>query len=224
MAGYIFSCIITIGLPLLLCIYAVYTRRWIPFLLGVLAFTVSQLFLRLPLLGYLEKNSIDYLFFSSQHPIWYAIGLGLSAALAEEAARYAAIRYFMKQRDWLSGFLFGAGHGGIESVILVGIPIATMYLTAGDAGMPAIAGVERFFAILLHIGLSILVLQAVTRNRLLYLILAIAVHTGINAMIGILPLFIPREYMILSVESILAIVSVSLFIWCILIKRKEVIE
>jgi len=222
MTGWIFTIIIAIVLPLSFVIYAILKKRWIPFFLGVLAFTVSQLLIRIPLLQYVEKNSIDFLFFSSVHPIQYAIVLGFSAALFEEGARYLAMRYLMKQRDWLSGFLFGAGHGGIEALIIVGIPMLSVFpLTVGN-GMLALAGVERFFAMLLHIGLSIIVLRGIKQKRLSYLVIAIAIHTGIDSMIGILPVFIPQEYVVVSIESILAFVAVSVISYGIYSKRREV--
>lgn len=220
--GWVFTIIITVGMPLSLVIYAVLNRRWIPFFLGVIAFTVSQLLIRIPLLQYIEKNSMDFLFFGSQYPIWYAIVLGLSAALFEEGARYLAMRYLMKQRDWLSGFLFGAGHGGIEAVILVGIPMLSIFPFTADGGMLALAGVERIFAMLLHIGLSIIVLRGVIQKRISYLVAAIVIHASINSMIGILPVFIPQEYVVLSVESILAFVAIGVISYGIYSKREEV--
>ena len=222
MAGWIFTIIFTVVFPLSFVIYAVLTKRWIPFFLGVIAFTVSQLLIRIPLLQYIEKNSMDFLFFSSQHPIWYAIVLGLSAALFEEGARYLAMRYLMKQRDWLSGFLFGAGHGGIEALILVGIPMLSVFPFTAGSGMLAVAGVERFFAVLLHIGLSIIVLRGVKQKRFSYLVIAIVIHASIDSMIGIVPVFIPQEYVVVSIESILAFVAIGVISYGIYSKREEV--
>lgn len=59
------------------------------------------------------------------------------------------MRYFMKQRDWQSGFLFGAGHGGIEAVLIVGIPVISLLLSQtviqnGDSYY--LGGIERIFA------------------------------------------------------------------------------
>src|SRR5699024_12800015 len=129
-------------------IYAILKKRWIPFFLGVLAFTVSQLLIRIPLLQYVEKNSIDFLFFSSVHPIQYAIVLGFSAALFEEGARYLAMRYLMKQRDWRSGFLFGAGHGGIEALIIVGIQMIYVFPLTVCYGMLVLACVSHYLHML----------------------------------------------------------------------------
>ena len=94
-------------------------------------------------------------------------------------------------------------------------------LTVGN-GMLALAGVERFFAMLLHIGLSIIVLRGIKQKRLSYLVIAIAIHTAIDSMIGILPVFIPQEYVVVSIESILAFVAVSVISYGIYSKRREV--
>ncbi|MBO1628618.1 YhfC family intramembrane metalloprotease [Bacillus sp. SY8(2021)] len=38
----------------------------------------------------------------------FAIVIDLSAGFFEEVTRFIAMRFFMKQRDWQSEFLFGA--------------------------------------------------------------------------------------------------------------------
>lgn len=48
-----------------------------------------------------------------------AVVLGLSAGLWEELARYSAYRWWAKDaRSWRKGVLLGAGHGGVEALIL----------------------------------------------------------------------------------------------------------
>jgi len=51
----------------------------------------------------------------------YFIFLGLSAGVFEESARYLTFRFWAKEaRSWGQGLMVGAGHGGIEA-ILVGL-------------------------------------------------------------------------------------------------------
>ena len=45
--------------------------------------------------------------FSVMQPVLFALLLSLSAGIFEEVARFIAMRYFMKQRDWQSGFYLG---------------------------------------------------------------------------------------------------------------------
>src|SRR5699024_8161099 len=148
----------SIGLPLAAFLYAIKTKRYIPFLLGVLAFISSQVLIRIPLLEYLQAHSSTYLMISVTHPVLFAVMIGLSAGVFEGLARFVMMYFLMKQRDWQSGFLFGAGHGGIEALLFVGLGSVTMLFspTANVHDLDFfVGGIERFFAMLLHIGLSI---------------------------------------------------------------------
>src|SRR5699024_6298562 len=113
--------------------------------------------------------STAFLMFSVIQPVLYSIVLGLSAGLFEELARYIMMRFFMKQRHWHAGFIFGMGHGGIEAVLFVGLNALTFLFvsTADIYSMDFfIGGFERIFAMLLHIGLSIIVLQSVVQKNI----------------------------------------------------------
>lgn len=227
MVGMIFALLISIGIPLFMLLYAAYKRLYIPFVLGVLAFIVSQILLRIPLLQYLGDHSAAYAMFSVTQPVLFAILLGLSAGLFEELARFAAMRFFMKQRSWQAGFLFGAGHGGIEAVLFVGISALTMLFSPmaivyTDSFF--VSGIERFFAMLLHIGLSIIVLAGVVRKRLFYLLLAILLHGLIDALVVILPMYVPQDSVLIVVEVTVAIFALAVFIYSLWIKRKGVLQ
>lgn len=228
MLGLAFAILISVGIPIMSFLYACKKRRLIPFLLGMVAFVVSQVMLRIPLLNFLGRNSTDYIFFSLSHPFLFAIFLGLTAGLFEETARFVAMRFFMKQLEWQSGFLFGTGHGGIEALIFVGIPVLKYAFTAtfNPFGAPFfIGGVERFFAIILHIGLSIIVLQAVVQRKIVYVLVAILIHTVVNAgIVGILPLYISADDAVVVIEVVLAVVALSVFSYTIWIKRKGIFE
>ncbi|AIM06789.1 CAAX amino terminal protease family protein [Bacillus anthracis] len=149
MNGLIFTTMISFGLPLIALLYALWRKRYIPYMLGILAFVVSQILIRIPILNYLNGTSTDFQMFSVMQPILFAVLLSISAGIFEEIARFIAMRYFMKQRDWQSGFLFGAGHGGIEAVLIVGIPVISLLLSQtviqnGDSYY--LGGIERIFA------------------------------------------------------------------------------
>ena len=64
-----------------------------------------------------------------------ALGLGLSAGVCEEVARYLALRFWVKDvRDWSRGMVFGVGHGGIESIIvglLAGVSVLNVFVLQG---------------------------------------------------------------------------------------------
>jgi len=226
-AGVIFTVVISIGLPFIALLYAFYKKRYIPFGLGVLAFVVSQVLLRIPLMQYMGQNSAAYSMFSVTQPVLFSIVVGLSAGVFEELARFVAMRFLMKQRDWQSGFLFGAGHGGIEAVLFVGISSVSLLLspsliTSGE--LYFVGGLERFFAMLLHIGLSIIVLQGVVQKRFFYVVLAILIHGLVDALVGIFPIYIPADYALIAIEGALALIALAVFIYSLRLKRKGVLE
>ncbi|GGA91117.1 YhfC family glutamic-type intramembrane protease [Ornithinibacillus halotolerans] len=225
MFGIIFSICISIGIPLFALIYACVKRHYIPFFLGVLAFVISQLLFRLPLLDYLQSHSTTYSMLSIMNPVLFAIAIGLSAGIVEELARYIMMRFFMKQRSFQAGFLFGTGHGGIEAVWFVGIsaismlfsPLATFYNIDFLIG-----GTERFFALMLHIGLSIIVLHGVIQRKFLFVVLAIFIHGFIDTLIGIFPLiFESTNHVLIASEVSLAVTALVVISYSFLLKRRN---
>ncbi|PEJ08664.1 YhfC family glutamic-type intramembrane protease [Bacillus wiedmannii] len=225
MNGLIFTTMISFGLPLVALLYAVWKKRYIPYMLGVLAFVVSQILIRIPILNYVNGTSIDFQMFSVMQPVLFVLLLSLSAGIFEEIARFIAMRYFMKQRDWQSGFLFGAGHGGIEAVLIVGIPVISLLLSQtviqnGDGYY--FGGIERIFAMILHIGLSFIVLQAVVQKKFRYVVYAILIHGTANALAGIISLYVPGKNGIIMSEVSIAICTLVVFRYSFILKRKGV--
>lgn len=226
MLGILFAMGVSFVLPIILFLYACVKKRYIAFLLGVVAFTGSQVLFRIPILHYLQNDSSTYLIFRALHPIMFAIMIALSAGVVEELARFIMMKYVMKKHDWQSGFSFGAGHGGIEAILFVGISALTMLLSSSAFVIAYqdsffISGIERFFAMLLHIGLSIFVLQGIIRKNRLYLIMAMMIHGFVNATIGIFPLYLPAHTSLIAIEVTLAVTALIVFSYSLSIKRKE---
>src|SRR5699024_9165686 len=124
-------------------------------------------------------------------------------AIVEEFARYIFMRFLMKKWTWQAGFLFGAGHGGIEAVLLVGISAIVILFTGGASdfgGNFLLGGSERLFAILLHLGLSLLVLRWIVESRYSFLFGAIFIHTFVNSLVGIVPLSVTPGVAIIIIE------------------------
>ncbi|HDR4423540.1 TPA: YhfC family intramembrane metalloprotease [Bacillus cereus] len=225
MNGLIFTTMICFGLPLVALLYAVWKKRSIPYMLGILAFVVSQILIRIPLLNYVNGTSTGFQMFSVMQPVLFALLLSLSAGIFEEIARFIAMRYFMKQRDWQSGFLFGTGHGGIEAVLIVGIPVISLLLSQtviqnGDSYY--FAGIERIFAMVLHIGLSFIILQAVVQKKFRYVVYAILIHGTTNALAVIISLYVQGKNGIIMSEVSLAICALLVFSYSFILKRKGV--
>ena len=139
-----------------------------------------------------------------------ALAAGLSAGLFEEVARWLVLRYWLKQAwGWPAALQFGAGHGGIEAILLgllvvanlaamlalTTIDLAALGVPPGEAAtvqagvaqfwqtpwyMSALAGLERLFAISFHIAMAVLIMRGVMRGQITYLLAAIAAHTAFN--------------------------------------------
>lgn len=151
-----------------------------PFLLGAAAFLVSQMLIRIPLINIVFPKMAWYQDLRINHPGWYWIFLGMSAGIAEETARVAAMYFFMKKDRRLSdAAAFGLGHGGLEAALLTGLAnlnllAACVTLSPQTAagiygglsfGMICMGGLERLLAILMHVEWSVLTLKAAERGR-----------------------------------------------------------
>jgi uncharacterized membrane protein YhfC len=139
-----------------------------------------------------------------------ALLLGLSAGLFEEIARYVALkRIAARDGGWQQGVLFGLGHGGIEAILLGGFAIYALFQALALRGVPLEgivpperietarvqlegywgmawyeplwATLERLSALAFHTMAALLVMMAVRRNQIVWLVAAIMAHTIFNA-------------------------------------------
>jgi uncharacterized membrane protein YhfC len=170
-----------------------------------------------------------------------AVFLGLSAGIWEECARYAAYRWWAKDaRAWRSGLQLGAGHGGIEAIILGGLVLWSfvnmLYLRNADISkyVPAeqlalaqkqvaaywsaqwyqalLGAVERLFSIIFHLTASLLVLQAFTRKQVRWLFIAIGWH----ALVDGIAVYGQSSWGVYIVEGLLglnALISLAVIWW-----------
>jgi uncharacterized membrane protein YhfC len=188
------------------------------FALGAAVFFVSQVVLRfpwqIPLSVYVQKNPSGALRNA------FLVFSALTAGLFEEGGRWLGYRFFIKkERSWRVGVMYGLGHGGLESILLVGVTLAgslVLYvcLTRGipipigpdklellrhqfsglTTARSLLGGIERLFALCLQVGFSLVVLQAFLRNQLRWLAYAIALHfivdlAAVTAAMRVGPLF-----------------------------------
>lgn len=182
-----------------------------PMFIGVLAFFVSQVCLRLPILSVLSTQSW-FKSFNSNYTILSVVLIGgLTAGLFEESARYIGTKCFLKnQRGYQDAISFGLGHGFCEAIIITGLtfvnyliycvminngtfatvtkalPSATSQqlvslLSAATAGTIFIGVLERVFAVTYHIFATVLIFKGINEHKIRYYFLAILAHTVLNS-------------------------------------------
>ena len=122
------ACCVTLFVSLLLpalvlILFAVKHRKqgivsaW---LLGAAGFFVTQILIRLPILTALQSQSW-FLSFAQNHLFAYAFSLAFTAGLFELAGRFAVAKLMHKRLTLRRSLAAGLGHGGIESMVLIGI-------------------------------------------------------------------------------------------------------
>ena len=124
------SILFAILLPLLL---AGFLRRhskvpWMFFSVGIATFTISQA-IHIPLNNWLNESGL--LNSPSQpgnQPLWQiALIAGFTAGVCEELVRAMGYLWIKKARKIPDGVMMGLGHGGIESMVFVGVQLAAAF-------------------------------------------------------------------------------------------------
>ena len=206
--------VVSLIIPVLACLYAIYKRHWLPFLLGMIAFTTSQLLIRIPIINYISEHSTTYHLWSVTKPFLIIGLLALSAGFFEEIARWIIIKYFLKIRTTAAGIWFGLGHGGIEAVILVGIPIIGVSALSASPIDFYHSGIERFCAIIVHVCLSLIVMMGVNTSRFRYCIYSILLHGLLNFGVVSASLIMSQKYTIVVLLALTALnISITYFIY-----------
>jgi uncharacterized membrane protein YhfC len=163
--------------------------RW--FFVGAVMFLASLI--RFPLNSYVYSAVLTQDYGSTLTTFILAAFPSLTASVFEEGARYISYRYVIEDHSLKNGLMYGAGHGGIESVFIVGVDILTLgvlmlvspssiprpileSILTSPAYMPLVGLYERLGAMTLQMGLSIMVLEYFRRNDVRYLVGAGVVH------------------------------------------------
>lgn len=210
LAGFVIATLFVLAYPLVLAILANQKLKvgWRYFWWGVLIFTIFQLATRIPAVLVLQSTVLAPLLRTSKTFLWtWLVILALTAGLFEEVGRYVGYRLFMRREEktWNKAVMYGIGHGGVEAVLLVGLPAlfsivnlifyslvnlnnlppATHALVvkqmsqinAQPVWTSLLGGWERLWTMPIHIGQSVIVLQVFRRHNISWLFLAIGLHT-----------------------------------------------
>ena len=179
---------------------------------GALTFIASQL-ARLPFLYLLTILLTPLVRVAADSPAVFWLNLlvlSLTAGIFEETARWLMLqRFATAARGWGHAVMFGAGHGGIEAILLVGGTTiwGIVLFQLGDSLMAQTQSVqervaigsqldalyrlqwsdtalvvwERVAAVTFHIGAAVLVMQTVLTGRRIWWVIAVVGHALFNA-------------------------------------------
>ncbi len=177
---------------------------------GALIFFLFQIISRVPLIQVAQYFLAPTLKSSQVALYAFLFVASLTAGLFEEVGRYLGYRWFMgrEEKTWAKAVMYGLGHGGLESAVLVGglaaISLLNVWLIvstngaiapvaqraaaaqqiAAIAAQPAwlslLGGWERVCAITMQVAFSVVVLQVFRRGSLAWLWLAIGLHTLVD--------------------------------------------
>lgn len=210
--------------PVAVFIYCLAKKEYVKaFVLGVLTFVTFQVSLRIPIIQFLSKNSIEFNIFQTIHPVLSILFLAITAGLFEEIGRYVIMKYFLKKDHSVrTAVFFGLGHGGIEAFLFLGLNALVFFISESHPDTMSTVflwgSLERILAISLHIELSIIVMKSVKEKMNSYLWLAIILHVMIDSIIVIVP-FIGGQSLVLT-ESIFAVIVGCLSLYAIKLKKE----
>ena len=128
--GMIFSLLLSFALPIILLVLVKIKLKanLTSFVIGCAVFIVFALVLESLMHSVVLTATGTFL---TDNIILYGLYGGLAAALFEETGRLIAMKFFMKESlNRQNSLMYGIGHGGIESILLVGMTYVGNLLSA----------------------------------------------------------------------------------------------
>lgn len=209
----IFALLVTIGLPIGVGFWLNKNLNvaWRVITLGALGYFIVQALITLLFSGFaalVDSGQItlsDQAFFNAQLVLSIVFG-----ALLGVIIRWAGMRYLKEPLDNLeAAYGIGVGYGGIESITRVGLPLLMTFISMlshinidpqtttldpevitqletlwqVQAFIPLAGSLERVAAFVMHITVTVLILQSFTRQNKLWLLAAVGLELLINALI-----------------------------------------
>lgn len=196
---------------------------WRYFGYGALIFFLFQIISRVPLMQVGQALLAPQLRASAGLRFAWITLAAFTAGLFEEVGRYVGYRWLMRREEktWPKAVMYGLGHGGIESMLLIaGLTAVTLIqllalsrtdlstlpisaeqraeiaqqlaaISAQPAWLGLLGAWERAWSIALHVALSVVVLQVFRRGDLRWLWLAIGLHALVDWLAAGLPTLLP---------------------------------
>lgn len=217
-----------------IAVYAFFKRKesiaWRPVIVGVAFFFLFTQILEKGLHSLVFSYSTLV-----QNPALFAIYGALAAGIFEETARLIAFTYILPAyRQWKDGIAYGIGHGGIEMFLIGAVASIQMLVFAtminngsfavfenqmppelfsdlmqvltGPSWFFLLIGVERIFALIVQILLSVLVLYGVYSKKIQFYIIAVFLHALFDVPAMLYQLDMVN---ILLVETIYLLISIA---------------
>ena len=243
---FIIAIIIEIVFPIALAFFLVRKLKssWIVVAVGALAFVISQI-IHIPILLGLQPAWVSDQYLAMPQiaqTLIYAVTLGFLAGVCEEPMRWLSFQLLREKGENVqTGVLLGVGHGGVESIILVGFSVLAnfatmMYIQNSGVEIPGITpdmvseffsmpwhiplagAVERLSAMGLHIGLSLMVWQSVKNRSWLWFLGAVVFHALFDAIAVITSSLGLNTWII---EAIVLIMSAIIVTWTVKMVKQE---
>jgi uncharacterized membrane protein YhfC len=212
---------------------------------GAIVFFVFQMVTRVPAVQLIQATIAPQLKAAPALTWTWLVVLALSAGVFEEVGRYIGYRLFMRHEDktWSKAVMYGIGHGGLESAVLVGglmlvglinvwamvnggfnqVPddqrataLQQLHTIDAQPGWTALLGAwERLCTIPVQIALSVVVLQVFRRGRLIWLYLAVLGHAFVDlTAVGLQQLLGPSINSSLAIEGVIGVFGLAA-VWII---------
>jgi len=238
--------LIEIALPVLLAYWVIrrYHTSWKLVGIGGVIFLAAQM-LHIPILdgiGWLFTNNVLPTPTGIQLILTTAILGGLATGLCEETARLVGFRLLKAPAQNNAGaFSLGIGHGGVESIIIAGLPMLGTFIsmlvmknadpkdptldptTLQQIGamwnlawyVPLASALERVVAMTIQMSLTFIVLQVFTRKSYWWFVAAIFWHALVEGLLTGLAATNLSGVVILAVEVGMGMVSAGI-LWYLL--------
>lgn len=247
LVGMATSVVFVVAYPLVLAVVA--HRRlhvgWRYVAYGAIIFFLFQLATRVPAVQ-LIQSALGQQLKASPVLMWtWLVILALTAGIFEEVGRYVGYRVFMRrdEKTWSKAIMYGLGHGGLESIVLVGgltlvglinlLSVANGGLTQLPEGQRALAAQqlqvlnsqpgwaallsawERLWTMPIQVAFSVIVLQVFRRGKLIWLFWAVLGHAFVDLVAaGLQQVLGPGPRASLVVEGVIAVFGV-IAVWII---------
>jgi uncharacterized membrane protein YhfC len=235
------SSALAVFFPVALCVAfkARGKRIGLAVLAGAAGFFVPQMLIRIPVLQLLATNQA-WASFVAGSPLLSGAVYASSAALFETGGRFAALMLLRRRLSYDTALGAGLGHGGVESIGLVGVAYlnnvilsvlanmralpdipalqpAVAALAAAEPSLFLAAGAERVFTIFFHMALTAALCLCVMRGRTaLGLAAVFAAHFAVDFFVASL---LARSLGVWATEAVLLAVAAASVAALAMLKR-----